>query len=433
MPVTIFLISQTMSIITFKGDDQVSKITITKRGNVYQYRFQLASRDGQRKWFSKSGFRTKKEAENAGAKALAQYNETGLTFRPSEISVSDYFDWWIENYCLTHCKPVTIKSYQKKINLFIKPELGMYKLKALSRPVIQKFMDDKFDMGYSRNTLIVLKSILSGALKEAVKNDFIKYSPMQYVDIQSTRVKPKIPTRKKVKQIVTLDQWKQIIERFPEGHPAHMPLMLAYHCGFRLGEIFGLMWEDVDFKSKTITVNRQVQMDDDAKKWTFTNPKYDSFRTIDIGNELYKLLKREHARQERSKLYYAEYYTQLCVSGYVDDQTGHPFNNGSLGTEGEKINMIMVRENGTYIQPRIMQHVGRVIHGKAGKNCVCISESWDLHSLRHTHATMLFEDGVPLPVIQERLGHAKIDTTEHYADHVTDTMHDDLLKAINAL
>ena len=46
--------------------DIMAKISVTKRGKFYQYRFQLASQNGQRKWFSKSGFKTKKEAEAAG-------------------------------------------------------------------------------------------------------------------------------------------------------------------------------------------------------------------------------------------------------------------------------------------------------------------------------------------------------------------------------
>ena len=44
--------------------------------------------------------------------------------------------------------------------------------------------------------------------------------------------------------------------------------------------------------------------------------------------------------------------------------------------------------------------------GKA-KNCTLISEEWDFHSLRHTHATILYETGVPMPLIQKRLGHAE--------------------------
>ncbi len=62
-----------------------------------------------------------------------------------------------------------------------------------------------------------------------------------------------------------------------------------------------------------------------------------------------------------------------------------------------------------------------------------ISPDWDFHSLRHTHATALVEAGVPLAVIQKRLGHAKIEMTEHYTDHVTKTMERDFQSKLKSL
>ena len=61
-----------------------------------------------------------------------------------------------------------------------------------------------------------------------------------------------------------------------------MPLLLAYRCGMRLGEIFGLMWNDIDFAKGILSVNRQVQNHND--KWYLENPKYDSFRTIELDD-----------------------------------------------------------------------------------------------------------------------------------------------------
>ena len=80
-----------------------------------------------------------------------------------------------------------------------------------------------------------------------------------------------------------------------------------------------------------------------------------------------------------------------------------------------------------------MQHVGRVIHGKANGSGVAISENWDFHSMRHTHATMLLEAGIPLAAIQERLGHTNIDMTEHYTAHVTDSMRENLSAVLDKI
>lgn len=89
-----------------------------------------------------------------------------------------------------------------------------------------------------------------------------------------------------------------------------------------------------------------------------------------------------------------------------------------------------------------MKHVSRVIHGKANeyskkkyntKPEEAISSEWDYHSLRHTHATILLEAGVPLPLIQERLGHIDVEITQRYTNHVTQSMTDSFNKNIDNL
>ena len=400
----------------------MGKIITTKRGNYWQYRFEGAIVDGKRKWISKSGFRTKADALTAGAKAQAEYEDAGQTFKPSEMSVADYFDYWIDAYCKVNLKDTTVEGYQKKIRLYIKPAFGNYYLKSITPSIIQDFINDKFNEGFSRNTLVSIKALLSGAFDYAVEPcQFIKFNPATAVRMPSKRAEPNNPTRKKIKRPVTDEEWQKIMNRFPEGEPAHIPLTLAYTTGMRLGEIFGLQWEDIDFENNLITINRQVQRLEGEEYWSFTPPKYDSYRTIAVDHNTMQLLKREHDKQIKAKAYYDEYYIEL-----YDDS-------GKLCTHGTHIvHMVMIRESGEYIQPRIMQHVGRIIHGVYNKNNPCISKDFDFHSLRITHASTLLSNGVPLPLIQERLGHTKIDMTEHYTKP-TEKMKSDLLQTISKL
>ena len=74
-----------------------------------------------------------------------------------------------------------------------------------------------------------------------------------------------------------------------------------------------------------------------------------------------------------------------------------------------------MRENGSYIQPRSLQHTNHVAHTELEMPL------FDFHTLRHTHATMLLEAGVNPLDIQERLGHSKLAMTWHYA-HNTDAI-----------
>lgn len=90
--------------------------------------------------------------------------------------------------------------------------------------------------------------------------------------------------------------------------------------------------------------------------WYFTNPKYDSFRTICLDDDLIALLQRTKAKQEKA----ITYYDDLYVHNYM---TEHKKVLNSCGN-GEEIDLIIVRESGEFIQPRIMQHTSHIIHTK---------------------------------------------------------------------
>ena len=72
---------------------------------------------------------------------MAEYNRAGSVFTPSEISVSDYFDLWLEQYCYNNCKKSTITNYEKKIRLHLKPAIGHYRLAALSPEILQNLLN----------------------------------------------------------------------------------------------------------------------------------------------------------------------------------------------------------------------------------------------------------------------------------------------------
>jgi len=393
----------------------MAEVFARKRGKTWEYSFEAAKVDGQRKRVWKSGFRTKADALLAGMKAMSEYNEAGLHFTPSEISFSDYLDYWVDTYCSVNLKEVTVVDYQKRIRLHIKPELGMYKLKALTPAVLQRFINKKAKDHYSRTTLTVLKGILSGSLSYAVKQEMIRYSPMVNVSLPGPR-NEKIKSREDPHVYIPPDRIKEIFGRFPEGTSTHIPMMLAYKGGLRLGEAFGVTWEDVDFKANTIRVNRQVQWSETLHVWYFSNPKYDSFRTIDLDDDCMDLLRREKERQDKARAYYVQHYT----INYMDEQRQI----NAVG-EGIPVALICVRENGEFITPRNMQHASGVVHYQMN------FMDFDFHSLRHTHASMLAENDVPPKYLQERMGHSNLEVTMRYYLHLTEKMQEkgsDILK-----
>ena len=70
------------------------KVLVKKRGKYYQYQFEIASQGGKRKWKTKSDFLNRASAYDAGRIAYNEYTQTGRNFVPTEMSYSDYLDYW---------------------------------------------------------------------------------------------------------------------------------------------------------------------------------------------------------------------------------------------------------------------------------------------------------------------------------------------------
>ncbi len=381
----------------------MAKIRCEKRGSSWRYIFEGAKVDGSRKRFTKGGFATKAEAQKAGAKAYAEYNDRGISFTPSSISFSDFLNSWLDDYVAVSLKQGTYENYKKRIEYHIKPVLGKYKLSALSPPTLQKFINDKAKAEYSRNTLTVLKGILSGSLSYAVQQGLLATNPMNSVKLPSPR-NERIKSRSQPHHYIPPETMEKILQRFPPGTTAYLPLMLGYHCGLRLGEAFGLTWDRVDLEAKTITIDKQVQWDEEQQLWYFTKPKYNSFRTIEIDDEMYGALKDAYEFQQKAREFYGNLFTDYKANNdrRIIEQSG-----GSL-------RLVNIRENGTWAQPRIMQHAAAIIHQQLG------IKEFTFHSLRHTHATMLAENDAPPKYIMQRLGHSNIKVTMEVYQHTTE-------------
>lgn len=389
----------------------MSNVRTRKRGKYWEYEFDAAKVAGKRNRISKSGYKTKAEAVAAGAAAMAEYNSSGIKFIPSEMSYADFLDYWMESYCLITLKQTTLDNYKKRIKSHIKPSLGAYKLTSLTTAGLQKFINSKIDAQYSLNTLSVLRGILTGSLQYAVRQNMLKSNPAREIRIPTERSTESLQLRSAPHRYLPPDVIEKIFERFPEKHPSHIPLMLGYRCGLRLGEAFAITWDCVDLEKGQIYINKQVQWNPAEQWWFFTNPKFNSFRTIDLDNSLLELLRRERKRQDKDRAYYEDMYTV-----YYENDVRGLVTSPDQASSATPIELMLVRQDGSYIQARTMQHASSVIHYELGV------KDFTFHSLRHTHATMLAEAGMPQKYTQQRLGHKDISVTLKYYTHLTDKM-----------
>ena len=339
------------------------------------------------------------------------------------MSFADFLEHWIVNDCSATINEVTLINYRKKIKNLIIPYLGKYRINTIDRDKLQGLLITLHDNGYSNNTISGVKGILTKCFNYAYYSGYIVRMPAINLKIPRSE-NTSVPTRLSPHVYLTKEQLTTIFDRFPQTHPSHLPLTIGLHCGLRLGEAYALTWDDIDLTQKKITINKQIQWRqfkrteeakraDNGKKtdecgcWYFSSTKYKSDRVIEMDEELFNLLSVEKENQDNARAYFGDRYTRY-YSTERKEITNNP-------TERE-IRFVFVREDGTYITPRTMQHTSRIIHHNLN------IKDFDYHSLRHTHATVLLEKGAPLKYIQQRLGHKKIDVTVNVYQHLTEDL-----------
>mgnify|MGYP003294995945 CR=1 FL=1 len=381
----------------------MASVNVTKRGDKWQYRFEAAAVGGKRKQISKSGFRTKKEALEAGTKALAEYNNAGTHFVPSEVSLADYMEYWLQNGATAIHKETTVKTYRGYAKKHIIPRLGQYRLSALTPTVLTEMVNTMKINGYSKSTVTVCKAVISSALDYAVEPlRYIKDNPMRYVKT------PKIDKEEEKREVISDENWQKIIERFPFGNRFYVPMMIGYYCGTRISECMALTWNDIDFDKNTISINKQLI---NSKGWKYSTTKNSSNRVVKFGATLRDVLIREKKRQEENEAEYAEFYYKMYKkNGFlIDSQEELPY---------ERVFPVCLNTNGKMTTQGTFPYANRVISND-------LHIKFDYHSLRHTHATKLIEGGANIKAVQTRLGHKDIATTLQIYSHTTKGMEDE--------
>ena len=208
-----------------------------------------------------------------------------------------------------------------------------------------------------------------------------------------------------------------ILQRFPEGSLFYLPIVTGYHCGTRIGETYGLdLSKDVDFENHTLHIRRQLKKE--GGLWVYRQPKYNSLRSIKIDPEYESALKAEIRSRKINRLHYGEYFLKsyLLPDGRIEQARA------DILLPYPEILPLSVRENGELLTTESFKYCARVVHHELN------NPLFHSHCLRHTHGTILAENGAQPKTVMERLGHKDIKTTlERYVFN-TDKMQDDAVQ-----
>lgn len=254
---------------------------------------------------------------------------------------------------------------------------------------------------------------LSGAMEYAILPcKYIMYNPCNGVKIGRVDDDPRL--KEKREYILPQEEYLRIIERFNENTNFYIPIVIGYHLGTRIGETYGFdLSRDIDFEKHEIKIARQLKKEEGT--WFYRPPKYNSYRTIKIGNTVEEDLKRCIAQRKENVLKYGEYYIKSYI-GKNQELIQAP---ASVPIALPEITPISVKENGEILTPESFKYCARAIHQELG------NPLFHSHCLRHTHGTILAENGANPKTVMERLGHKDIQTTMNTYVFNTDKMQQD--------
>ena len=411
-------------------------VSVRKRGKVYEYRFEVATVEGTRKWISRSGFATKSDAFKEGAKAYNDFYYNGTKVQLKEnMSYSDFLDYWIDTYASFNLHYSTTISYINIIKNHVKPRIGLYKLWQLDTRLLQEFINKIYvEYAFSKNYMASILKVIKGSLKYACYTlNYINTNPAEHVHAPRIDKINKDPAH-----IFTEEEIEKILNRFRGTHSIYYAFLTAYYTGMRVSEVYGLTLDCVDFDKKTITINKNI-----IKKNQFGLPKRknitkghsvgiwyygdcknpQSRRTISVGDTLINALKEYKQEQEENRKFYGDSY--LC---YYEKKVLNEITKREeiklveakleLGVSLPEAQLVFVKENGQFLGTDSPKYAFKVIHYELGINS-------RFHDFRDTHATRLIENGADIKAVSKRLGHSTIQTTYNIYVKVTQKMETD--------
>ena len=338
--------------------------------------------------------KTRKEVQEKIREALNQ-KDKGMLGEPSKLTLQEWLKTWLEDYKKRELKESTWESYKSLIEDHINPDLGMVKLSKLRTNDIQRFYNEKLNNGRKRKiekdgkeisglstrTVKYIHTVLSGALKQAVKEGIIPVNPAD-ATTQPRQQKHEITP-------LTTDQVRQLLEDIKDDwmYPVYVT---ALGTGLRRGELLGLKWEALDLEAGMALIKRElVQVKGKVKLQEYTKTK-GSNRTIALPDMVTRELKKLRIRQKQERLQLGPAYQD---KGYV-----------------------FCWPDGRYIRPDYAYH--QLKKQLEDHNLPSIR----FHDLRHTFATMLLEAGEHPKVVSEMLGHSSITITLDIYSHVLPSM-----------
>lgn len=354
----------------------------TKKGDFY--RIQLyAGKDVNGKRITKTvrGFKTKREAKMAADKLSAEI-ASGNFLEKTDLTFSDVYEHWLDTYKLT-VREHTLMCVESLFRAHILPILGNMPIQKITARQCQLMVNS---LAQSNLTAIKNYTVQASRIFEfAISMDYISKNPFNKVII------PKVKKASKPPKFYTRDELELFMVTAQKQCPPQFYTLfrLLAFSGIRIGEASALTWNDIDFDSAAITINKTVTYLKNGKA-TVSDPKTKSSnRTVYIDKKTLVIL-QQWQNMQRIELF----------------KKGFNANSPQQLVFTSMTNSFILRDTSDRWIKRISKESG--VH------------SISPHGFRHTYATLAIQSGMNPKELQAQLGHSNIQTTLQIYTAITD-------------
>ena len=309
--------------------------------------------------------------------------DTGTYLEPSSLTVAQWFEEWLDVFCVNKVKPLTMTSYRGIAKNHINPRIGAIKLQDVRGVQIQRLYNDMLRKGSSPKTIKNVGAVLHKAFSVARKQGHIQFNPCDNAEL------PKVE-KKEIKPLSEADI--PVFLHACSSSPMGNAYALCLLAGLREGECLGLSWNDVDFERGFITVRQQLQWEQVAgSKYYIASTKSSQIRIVAPPPLAFEYLQHERTKQARNQL-----------------------RNGDVWSN--PWNLVFTNEIGEHYKVSTFYKRFKAIGKMIGR------PDARPHDLRHTAATVAIANGVDIKSVQSMLGHATASFTLDVYAHTSRKM-----------
>ena len=325
----------------------------------------------------------KKRAEAILMDARRNFNPEEPKVMNGDILFADYMEKWLDIIKSSVAVP-TFASYSNTVKKIVAPYFREKEvtLKNLTAKDIQEFYLSELER-VSPSSVIHYHANIHKALKYAVKIDLIDVNPADKVE------RPK--KDRYVGSFYDADEVNALFEA-AKGSKLELPILFGAFYGLRRSEAIGLKWDAIDFEANTLEIKHIVtQASIDGKKVLVQADRAktkSSLRTLPLVPPIRDRLLMLKGQQDT--------YRRLCGKSYNREYLGY----------------LCVDEIGNIIRPNYVSEQFPKLLEKNGLRPI------RFHDLRHSCASLLLANGVPMKQIQEWLGHSDFSTTANIYAHL---------------